>query len=219
MRSTFTIVLLLLTHALFAQTDTVKNTGILPVPVEAMVGNKRFILATRIVKNFTPQSNFNILSVTNAANDYQNNLPSFDFINVTQVAYNVYKGIGLDLGVSINNLFGFSPTLGIQYVYHSSEVLLVIAPDVFLTNDHNIESIVLLEYTPKITTNWSLYTRQQGFYNHDSKADFHQRSYYNTRIGLSTRQVTFGLGGNFDWYGPRKTYKNNFGAFIIYSFF
>ena len=204
---------------LIAQKDTGAHSNIIvPVPVEGSVGNNRFVLSTLVKKPFTPASKFGLLSVTNAASSYKNDLQDFNFINVTQVSYNLYKGFGVTAGISLNNVSGFSPTAGIQYAYTSRTILLVIAPDISLTNSHNVEGVFVSEYRPVLKNNLSLYTRLQGFYNYDMKDKFHQRSYINTRLGLSFGLFTFGAGANFDWYGPLKIYKGNYGPFLRHSF-
>ena len=100
--------------SLIAQQDTGAHSNIIvPVPVEGLGGNKRFVLSTLVKKPFTPASKFSLLSVTNAASSYKNDLQDFDFINVTQVSYNLYKGVGVTAGISLNNVPGFNPTAGI----------------------------------------------------------------------------------------------------------
>jgi|GEM_PF-6867257 len=94
--------------------DTGAHSNIIvPVPVEGLGGNNRFVLQTLVIKSFTPASKFSLLSVTNAASSYKNDLQDFDFINITQASYNLFKGFGITAGISLNNVSGFSPTGGI----------------------------------------------------------------------------------------------------------
>ncbi|MFL5787246.1 MAG: hypothetical protein ACJ748_04275 [Flavisolibacter sp.] len=219
MKVIFLIFFLFAASSLIAQQDTRTHSNIIvPVPVEGLGGNNRFVLSTLVKKPFTPTSRFSLLSVTNAASSYKNDLQDFDFINVTQVSYNLYKGFGVTAGISLNNVSGFSPTAGIQYVYTRRTILLVIAPDISLTNSHNVEGVFVSEYRPELKRNISLYTHLQAFYNYEMKDKSHQRSYINTRLGLSFGLFTFGAGANFDWYGPLKIYKGNYGPFLRYSF-
>jgi hypothetical protein len=212
MKTIFLVFFSFAASSLIAQQDNV----IVPVPVEGLGGNIRFVLSTLVKKPFTPASKFSLLSVTNAASSYKNDLQVFDFINVTQVSCDLYKGFGVTAGISLNNVAGFNPTAGLQYTYTSRTILLVIAPDITLTNAHNLEGVFVSEYRPVLKRNLSLYTRLQGFYN--MKDEFHQRSYINTRLGLSFGLFTFGTGANFDWYGPLKIFKGNYGPFLRYSF-
>ena len=128
------------------------------------------------------------------------------------------KGFGISSGISINAKTGFSPTAGLQYVYATKKVLTVLAPGILLTNNHNIQCVTVLEYKPAIKNNWSIYSRLQGFYNYNTEKDFHQRSYILARLGLTYKVLAFGLGGNWDWYGQTKLYKENYGVFLKYAF-
>src|SRR5881275_2672827 len=127
MKVIFLIFFLFAASSLIAQQDTGSHINmIVPVPVEGLAGNNRFVLSTLVNKPFTPVSKFSLLSVTNAASSYKNDLQNFDFINVTQLSYDLYKGFGISAGISMNNVSGFSPTAGIQYVYLRRTILLVI---------------------------------------------------------------------------------------------
>ena len=218
MKSRLTILFLIISNGVFAQKDSTTKPVVVPVPIEGMIGNNRLFLQTLVIKPFSKTSGFSILSVTNSASTYNNDLYNFDFVNVTKVSYNLHNGFGVDAGVSMNNISGFSPTAGIQYVYKRPTISLVVAPDISLTNNHNIEVVFVLENRPKINRDISLYTRLQGFYNYDIHEQVHQRSYVNMRIGVSFGLFTFGTAANFDWYGPLSIYKENYGGFLMYSF-
>ena len=190
----------------------------LPIPVEFMAGNNRFALQTQINKHFSPVSRFGFLSITSTAASYSNDIKDFDFINTSQVSFLIGKGFGISSGISMNAQSGFNPTAGIQYVYASKEILVVIAPGILLTNDHNLQGVSVVEYKPKFKNNWGLYSRLQGFYSHNPDKSYHQRSYVVTRLGATFRLVDFGIGANWDWYGQSKLHKENYGIFLRYSF-
>jgi hypothetical protein len=200
--------------AVFAQEQKV----IIAIPVEFMAGNNRFDFQTQINKGFSTKSKFDFLSITSSAASYNNDVNDFDFINTSQISYNFYKNFGISSGISMNVQSGFSPTAGLQYVYAAKKILIVIAPGILLTNNHNIQGVSVFEFKPDITHNWKLYSRLQGFYNHNSGKHYHQRSYVLTRFGLTYNQVGFGVGGNWDWYGQIKLIKENYGIFVRYSF-
>ena len=202
----------------YGQADSNTKSISVPIPFEFLGGNNRFALQTLINKHFTPGSKFNLLSVTSASASYDNNLNEFDFINTSEIGYELHKGFGATLGISMNAKTGFSPTAGIEYVYAKPSFLYVIAPGVLLTNNHNLEVISVLEYKPVFKNYWGMYSRLQGLYNYNSKESHHERSYFNVRIGPSFKQFSFGAGANFDWYGAIKLYKENYGLFLRYSF-
>src|SRR4051812_30827813 len=116
MKIIFLVFFLFAASSLIAQQDTVAHRNIIvPVPVEGLGGNNRFVLSTLVKKPFTPAIRFSLLSVTSATSSYKNDLQKFDFINVTQVSSDLYKGFGVTAGISMNNVSGFNTTAGIQY--------------------------------------------------------------------------------------------------------
>ena len=114
---------------------------------------------------------------------------------------------------------GFRPTAGLQYVYGSRQWFALILPRFDLRDSYNFETFGLVEYKPPINEKLGLYTRVQGLYVHNSKQNFHERSYLNLRLGLSHSNSVFGLGANFDRYGPFKIFKENYGVFVSTQLF
>ena len=49
-------------------------------------------------------------------------------------------------------------------------------------------------------------------------AGFHNRSFLYLRAGLKKGPLGFGLGANFDAYGPGKTARENYGVFTRWEF-
>ncbi len=109
---------------------------------------------------------------------------------------------------------GFRPTAGLQYVIANRKLLALVLPRIDLTQTYNFELFGLVEYKPKFTKSWGLYSRVQGLYDQNTKQDFHDRSYIWLRLGASYKNFQFGLGSNFDFYGKNKTNENSFGGFL-----
>jgi hypothetical protein len=64
MKVIFLIFFLFAASSLIAQQDTGSHSNIIvPVPVEGLGGNNRFVLSTLVKKPFTPVSKFSLLSV------------------------------------------------------------------------------------------------------------------------------------------------------------
>lgn len=199
--------------------DTIKSGhNIIPVQMEALVGNNRFVLMAVVIKPFTQKSRFSILSVTEAANNYSNNIQDFDLVDITQINYDLYRGFGPILGINTNNAVGFYPDAGVQYVLSRPTISVIVAPDIGLTTGHNIESIAIVEYKPHIKNKFSLYTRVQGFYSYSIDYRFHERSFFTARLGATYDRFTYGAGANLDWYGPLKLLKQNYGLHFMYMF-
>jgi hypothetical protein len=202
----------------FAQDSISKIPPSRPMPVELNAGNNRFGLQFLVSKHFPNSKHFNILAVTSFASDYKNNLSNLDFISNTQVSYEIWKGFGLAIGTSVNAKTGFVSIAALEYVFANQQVLFVITPNIHISDSYNLEGLTVLEYKPPISKAIHLYSRFQALYNHNTKGDFHERSYIQLRLGLGIKSYQFGLASNFDFYGPDKILKDNYGVFVRANF-
>ncbi len=143
-----------------------------------------------------------------------------DFINNSQISYDIYKGVGAVAGLSVNSNsnVGLSPVAGLLYVFTSREILFVITPTYDLSKTRNIEALTVIEYKPPLTKKINLYSRFQAFYNYDTKYGQHERSYMQFRLGMGIDKYQFGLATNLDYYGPAKILKDNYGIFLRVNF-
>ena len=189
-----------------------------PSPVELNIGNNRFGLQFLMNKHFAPTSKFSFLSVTSFESTYKNDINNLDFINNSQVSYEIYKGFGVATGLSVNRVAGLTPIVGLEYVFANKEILLVLTPTYHLSKTQNIEGLALIEYKPKLTEKLNLYSRFQTLYNHNSETNQHERSYMQFRIGVGLGNYQFGLSTNFDYYEPTKVFKDNYGIFLRVNF-
>ena len=193
-----------LCRPVFAQTHDSLPKRSIPIPFEVMLGNNRFAMQIFTNNYFDKRHKFNLISVTSSAASYKNDLKQFDFINNSIVGFELVHGFGITTGISMNARTGFNPTAGIEYVFRTRSLLFVIAPDIQLTNNHSLDGLSVLEFTPRLSESWGMYIRLQGLYSYDPTDALHERSYFNARIGPYYKQLAFGVGSNLDWYGPRK---------------
>ena len=189
-----------------------------PSPVELNIGNNRFGLQFLMNKHFAPTSKFSFLSVTSYESTYNNDINNLDFINNSQVAYEIYKGFGIATGLSVNRISGLTPIAGLEYVLANQEILLVLTPTYHLSKSKNIEGLALIEYKPKLSETVKLYSRIQTLYNHNSEENHHERSYIQFRLGVGISNFQFGLATNLDYYGSAKILKENYGVFLRHNF-
>jgi hypothetical protein len=185
-----------------------------PTPVELIIGNSRFGLQVIINKYLPNSKKFSFFSVTNFVSTYDNDLSKLDFISNSQVSFEIYKGFGVTTGLSVNKVVGLIPTVGLQYIYGSPQLLIVLTPSYYISKNNNISALGLIEYKPKITKKLHLYSRLQGMYNQNMTSNFHERSYLQLRLGLSISNYQFGLASNFDYYGKVMNFEDNYGVFL-----
>jgi hypothetical protein len=189
-----------------------------PSPVELNIGNNRFGLQFLMNKHFSPVSKFSFLSVTSFESTYSNDINNLDFINNSQISYEIYKGLGIATGLSVNRVAGLTPIVGLDYVFVNKEILLVLTPTYHLSKSKNLEGLALIEYKPKLTEKINLYSRIQTLYNQNLETNQHERSYIQFRIGVGISNFQFGLATNFDYYGSAKIFKDNYGIFLRFNF-
>lgn len=197
--------------------DSTKVFSPQTVAVEEMVGDKRQFLQLLVNKVFVEKKKIGLLSISSYAADYKDNLSNNEFQNITLIYHHLFKGISINSGVSFTSLEGLKNFVGLQYIYQSKSFSLLYLPSYYFMNSHKISNTALIEYKPPISKNWSLYTRLQVHYNHNLETGNHFRSYVYSRLGLTYKYLSFGLGHNFDRYGANATIKNNYGVFLKLS--
>ncbi|BDU25141.1 hypothetical protein FLGSB24_18850 [Flavobacterium sp. GSB-24] len=185
-----------------------------PIPIELTLGNNRFGLQSVINKHLPHSEKLSFFSVSTFESNYTKNANNLDFINNSQLAYDLYKGFGIIAGLNVGKTTGLAPTAGVQYVFVSHKWLFAITPTYIFSDDRNISVLSLLEYKPQLSANLKLYSRIQGLYNQNIKRDTHERSYLQLRLGLEYKDYQMGLASNLDYYGRNRFFKENYGIFL-----
>jgi hypothetical protein len=189
-----------------------------PIPVELVIGHNRFGFQFVMNKKFSPSSRFSFLNANIFASDYNNSRDNLDLVAVAQIGYDLYKGFGPTVGLSVNSVAGLSPTAGVQYVFVNRKILLVLTPTIEVSESNNIQGLIIGEYRPTLSSKVDLFSRVQALYNYDTNNEFHQRSYIQLRLGAGIGKYQFGPAMNLDYYGPEKVFKGNYGAFVRFNF-
>ena len=194
------------------------QSGSAPIPIELFAGNKGFAFQLIVSKQFSPGSKFGFFNVTNFMGDYKQTNQTTSFLSQSFVTAEIWKGISAAAGLSAigssTSALEIRPTAGLQYLLASRDIILVVIPRFDLTQTYNFETFAVLEYKPKLSKNWGIYSRLQGLYNYNSKLGHHEISEINLRLGLTYKSFQFGLGSIHDFYGPKAINVNNYGLFI-----
>jgi len=185
-----------------------------PVTAEEFIGDKRQFFQIVVNKLFVEKKKIGLLSISSYAADYNDKLSNNEFQNTTLIYHPLFKGIGINSGTSFTSLEGMKNFVGLQFIYQSKSISLIYLPSYYFTKTQKISNFALIEYKPKISENWSLYARLQLHYNYDVESGNHFRSYVYSRLGMTYKYFSFGLGHNYDCYGADKNTKNNYGVFL-----
>lgn len=185
-----------------------------PVPIETFATDDKLSFLMIVNKPIADSKKFSFFNVTSFKANYENVQQENEFLTQGLIQYELVKGLNLAAGATQHYRFGFRPTAGLNYTFANRKFLFVLLPRFDLTEDYNFETFSLFEYKPQLTEKLGLYTRVQGLYNWNTEQDFHDRSYIYFRVGLSYKSFQFGVGADFDTYGPMKISTEGYGLFL-----
>lgn len=185
-----------------------------PTPVEAMFGNNRLVVQMTTNKSIGKSGKFGFFNATITQADYKNTASEIDIISSNALTYALSKSLSVTSGVLMHYKLGMVPTAGIKFQKVSPGLMILVFPMLDFKPSLASENLAILEIKPSLGKSWRLYTRSQLLYIHNLNARQHARSGYIFRAGLSHQQFSFGLGHNWDFYGPTRLVKPNTGIFI-----
>lgn len=189
---------------------TVQNP---PIFIETFVGNRALAYQMIVDKKLQSLPKLGFFGVTNIQPEWGE--PNInDFMIQGNLTYNIIKGIDLSGGFIWNPIDGIRPSAGAIFSYGNPKLLVILNPRIDISKNANFDLLGLIEYKPLLTEKINFYSRLQGVYTHNTGYDLHARSYVMLRAGITLKDITLGAAANFDWYGPMKINKNNFGGFF-----
>ena len=185
-----------------------------PIPAEILVGNNRLYYQMIINRNISENNKLGFLNISSYTADNKNDITKNEYFSSTIIYYNIYKGISVNTGGTFNSSEGIKPYLGLQYMYSNKTISLLYFPSYYFIGYHKITNLAMIEFKPKLNKKLSIYSRLQMTYSQNIEKNLHVRSYLYGRLGLTYNKFTLGAGLNFDWYGEKKSLKENYGAFF-----
>ncbi len=185
-----------------------------------MFGHERLDFQLVFKRNFTPQSKFSLLAIAVFSENYTKEKRIGDSMVIPfQVNYALgKKGFSLAAGAEANSVAGFGTTMGFTHGFASKKWLAISVLNYQFGESKDVKLFGLYEFKPAINETWSFYSRLQVVYNYSLAESAHNRSFLYLRAGLKKGQLGFGLGANFDQYGPAKIARDNYGVFTRWEF-
>lgn len=202
MKIVFILVVLLVTYSGMSLAQT--------VPIEAMVGTENYWYQHSLFRQFTPKSKFGFFHVSSLHVFYDEHKVD-EIMSQSYVTYSLRPGVNLALGSFYATGPGFSPSLAIQLMKKTRDLLILVVPRIDLMKNATYEVMAMAEYRPMITKKLGIYSRAQLMSNYGTH---HNRSYQNFRLGLSVNKIQFGAALNLDEYGKETKTLHNVGLFI-----
>ena len=134
--------------------------------------------------------------------------------------WKVYQTIAIGPSFYYNSFGGFSERLSAKFTLKKSKALLVVIPTVAYSEKKHASQAELFAqfqlHTP-LSSTISLWFNGQ-FLTVWDKYKTHSRSFQQLRLGLSYKGHQFGLGTDFDQYGPKPIQKSSFGLYYRKTF-
>ena len=189
-----------------------------PNPIELLLGNNRLAFQQVSNKSFTACPKLKFFAITNFATDYTNSEANMDFISNAFLGGSLTKSTALGIGGYMSAKKGFYPAFAARWTLARKDYFIVANPAIYLTEYRNLVFQAIGEYKPKWNKGLYGYFRGQILYNHNTKSAVHERSYFQSRIGIGKGRTQFGLAANEDFYGPDRLLKENYGLFFRYVF-
>lgn len=191
-----------------------------PIPLEIFFGHEQLNFQLIVKKKFTPTSKFDLLAISVFSENWdKDNKFGNSVVIPFQVNYNIgKKGFAVAAGGEGNSVAGFSPLVGVEHSFANRKVLAITVLNYLINETQDLKLFGLYEFKPPLTEKLSLYTRVQVVYNFSLEESNHNRSFLYLRAGLKKGPLGFGLGANWDQYGPDKIFKDNYGVFTRWEF-
>lgn len=206
----------------YSQEVTKKSAFSPPVPVEFLFGNDHLSFQSMVSKPLSNDGKFGYTFIASIDSEYKTgdeSTKNIDIMIPIALNYKIYNDIAVNGGVAFNNAFGNRPFLGFRYLKVKDNWVIVVIPSLYFSNSNYYETFASVEYQPRINSKIKLYTRLQGLYSFDIRNNDHDRSFFYGRLGLTNKKTSFGVGYNWDSYGPSQLNKNNAGVFVRTNIF
>jgi len=131
------------------------------------------------------------------------------------VFWNINENISIGPSLYYNSFSGYSERLSAKFTVKNSRVLFVIIPTVAHSEQKDAsyaEAFVQFQFNTPINKKVSLWLNGQ-FLTVWDEFKTHSRSFQQLRFGVSFNGHQFGIGFDFDQYGPNPIKKSSFGLY------
>lgn len=209
-------------YTVYSQEAIKKSISSPPVPIEFLFGNDHLSFQSLVSKPLSNDGKFGYTFIASIDSEYKTgdeSTKNIDIMIPIALNYKIYNDFAINGGVAFNNSFGNRPFLGLRYLKVNNHWVIVVIPSFYISNNNYYETYVSVEFQPKINNKIKLYTRLQGLYSFDVRNNAHDRSLFYGRLGITNKKTSFGVGYNWDLYGPIKVNKNNVGLFVRTNIF
>ncbi|WP_431160825.1 hypothetical protein [Flagellimonas beolgyonensis] len=140
----------------------------------------------------------------------------FDEVGVQPTLFwNINKNVALGPSIYYNSFAGYAERLSAKLILKNSRTLFVLIPTVAHSEQKKagyVEAFAQFQLSSPINNKISLWLNGQ-FLTIWDKFKTHSRSFQQLRAGVSFKGHQFGIGVDFDQYGPDPIEKTSFGLY------
>lgn len=140
----------------------------------------------------------------------------FDEVGVQPTLFwNINKRIGFGPSLYYNSVAGYSKRISAKLTLKNSRILFILIPTIAHSEQKNAgyaEAFSQIQFSVPINDKVSLWLNGQ-FLTVWDKFKTHSRSFQQLRAGVSFNGHQFGVGVDFDQYGPEPIKKSSFGIY------
>ena len=140
----------------------------------------------------------------------------FDEVGVQPTLFwNINKNIAIGPSIYYNSFAGYAERLSAKFILKNSQVLVVIISTVAhaeQTNASYAEVFAQFQFNKPLSDQVDLWLNGQ-FLTIWDEFKTHSRSYQQLRFGVSCNGHQYGVGLDFDQYGPNPIEKSSFGVY------
>ncbi|MEM9982270.1 MAG: hypothetical protein AAF734_07225 [Bacteroidota bacterium] len=190
---------------------------------ELFINNKNVAHEVWLWETFEPFSKLSFFNYTRLRVSYQESSLN-EFLSYSTLNYQLGKGWGIATG-GFMTATGFSPVVAVSYFYENDIWSVNALPSVEFFDDTNIELFLFLQFRPKLSERFRLFSQLIMSSNFDFRQ--HHFSEQNLRFGLEYRSFQFGVGAEFtqvpsdplqEGFGQHLNVNRNFGVFLRKTF-
>lgn len=185
---------------------------------EVFVGHKGVAFELLNSNDLDSARRWNLFTIARFETSYEkDSLSTPDFYTVNPLlTYAFTKNIGLSAG-GYYSFDQFVPQVALNITYFNEKGLFLnLFPTLEVQENPNFEIFGIINFSPRLSTNWKLYTQVLFGTNFNTKE--HNISYQLIRVGLDYKGFQFGLGGNIREFSSDWIYSGNYGVFIRKNF-
>jgi hypothetical protein len=210
----------LIARGLYAQDEAPAEDSGIPVQIEYMGGNNKYLFQSIFIKPLGPKKKIDFFFFNYFDRYHKTAERSLnESLIQSYAARSLGGGFSAGAGMTYHSAFGLSPNLMLQYVVAGKDYLVVLFPVYYMDKTQAGELFTQMQYRPTISKQCKLFTQLMGVSNW-SHFQTHSRSWQQIRLGLDYKTFQFGLGLGFDQYGTNELLvkKNTIGLFLRKEF-